>query len=213
MRTASIKYLVDRKFTTFTMGDVLGNAFGEPEDSGFWLIYGAEKHGKTLFALKLADHLSQSMRVLYVSGEEGTGKTFVEAITRAKIDTNNKRLRIAKYTPLDHIRGLLGKRNGPRVVVIDNITVYLKELQYGVLLNLLRDFPKILFVFLAHEENGHPYTSIARSCKRFANIIVRVEGLAAQVSGRCPGGMVYIDDNKGRLYWGDPQTEPQKTAP
>lgn len=212
MRTNSIQALFGRKFTTVRLGEPWSTVMGEPEDNGFWLIYGAEKHGKTLFALKLADQLSLSKRVLYVSGEEGVGKTFVEAVQRAKLESKNKRVRIAKYTPLDELRAMIIKRNGPRVIFIDNITVYAKELQYGILLNLMREFPKVLFVFIAHEENGQPFTSIARSCRRFSSIIVRVEGLAAKVSGRCPGGLLMVDDVKGRIYWGEPNNENSNSA-
>ena len=103
MRNKTIKNLYDKRFKSFAFEDHWADVMGEPETNGAWLIYGAEKNGKTWFTLHLAEYLSSFARTLYVSAEEGTGKTFVEACLRAKISPNNKQLHFAEYTPIDEL--------------------------------------------------------------------------------------------------------------
>ena len=52
---------------------------GVPELGGIWLIWGNEKNGKTWHSLKLAEHLSENHKVLYISAEQGIRKSFKEA--------------------------------------------------------------------------------------------------------------------------------------
>jgi hypothetical protein len=96
----------------------------------------------------------------------------------------------------------LRKRKAPKVVVLDNTTVYKDELQLKTLMALTEEFPDVLFIFLAHEEKGELYTTAAKNVRRLADIIFQVKGLTAFVSGRCPGGTVTVDEHKAELYWG-----------
>ena len=52
---------------------------------------------------------------------------------------------------------------------------------------------------------GEPYTATAKACRRYAKIIVRIQGLAAFVSGRVNGrgGRIVIDEEKAALRFGD----------
>lgn len=176
--------------------------FGSPEVSGAWLIYGAEKNGKTWFALMLANYFTNHAKVLYISGEEGTGKDFTEACKRAGLEATNTKIKATGYVELDELQKRLDERRSAKVIVLDNITVYNEAFKYGKFKKLIGDNPDKIFIFLAHEENGEPYTSTAKMCRRLAKIIVHVEGLVAQVSGRCPGGTINIDEEKAQLYWG-----------
>lgn len=187
----------------FDFNGIWKEVLGEPEKSGIWLIWGAEKNGKTWFALILANFLSQFSRTHYVSAEEGMKKGFKDAIVRAKISALNKALAFNEYEPLAELYERLSKRKAPRIVVIDNITVYNNELKNGGMRKLVLDFPNTLFIFLAHEERGEPYTSTAKLCKRLADIIIHVEGLTCNVSGRCPGGKILIDEDRAALVYGN----------
>lgn len=188
-------------FKTFNFSGVWQQAFGEPERNGAWLISGAEKHGKTWFSLSLAHYMSGLARVLYVSAEEGIGKNFQETCLRAGIPANTS-LKACEYVPLEKLELKLKGRRAPDVVFIDNITAYNDELKYGELLRLLREHPAKLFIFLCHKEGNKLVTSTARTCSKYAKILVDVEGLSAFVKGRCPGGTLTINEEKAQLYWG-----------
>lgn len=179
------------------------SVFGQPEKGGAWLIYGAEKNGKTTFALMLANYLSTLEPVLYISAEEGLQDSFTDACMRAGLSPDNKSLKMSDYIPIEELRERLRKRKSQRIVVLDNITIYQDELKNGNLWGLLKEFPSTVFIFLAHEKNGDPYTATAQACKRYAKIIVHLEGLVAFVSGRCPGGRIVINEEKAELCYGD----------
>lgn len=198
-----INQLRTKKFKTFGFKGVFEKVFGNPETNGIWLIYGAEKNGKTWFSLKLAEFLSQFAKTLYVSAEEGMGKDFVDATIRANIEPNNKKLLFYEYTEITVLDDILSKRQAPNVIFLDNTTIYNDELKNGVLKELKQKHSTKLFVIIAHEERGEPYTASAKLAKKLASIIVNVKGLACFVSGRCPGGTLTIDEEKAQLYHGN----------
>lgn len=190
------------KFKTFPFTGIYKQAMGLPETSGAWIIWGAEKNGKSWFALKVADYLSSFTKVLYISAEEGIGKDFVEACHRAKLQADNTNLMFKEYIPLDDLTTELNKRKSAKVIILDNCTIYADELKAAALRQLLQSFPDKLFIFVAHEEKKQPYTATAKLAKKLAKIIMHVQGLTAHISGRCPGGVITIDETKAALYWG-----------
>lgn len=200
-RILSTRNLLEKKYKTFSLQGLWKQAMGEPERSGNWIIYGAEKHGKTWFSLQLADTLSNECKVLYISAEEGMSKTFREAVKRANI-TSKSKLQYAEYTELEELDFRLRKKRSPDVVFFDNATIYNDDFRGGGLKRLMLDFPQKLFVIIAHEEKGAPYTALGKLASKLAKIIIRVEGLTAFISGRCPGGVISINETKSQLYWG-----------
>jgi hypothetical protein len=211
-RSSTVKNLYDQVFKTFTLPGIYGRALGEPETNGFWIIQGAEKNGKTWFALMLSAVLQTITRVWYISGEEGKSKSFVDAVKRARIDPQTHRnILFDGYIPLQVIRERLPKRKAPKVVVIDNTTRYKDELSFKALVALTDDFPNVLFIFLAHEEKGELVGTPAKNVRRWAKVIFQVTGLTATVSGRCPGGKIAVDEQKAQLYWGTEITEADET--
>ncbi|WP_425628830.1 hypothetical protein [Cellulophaga lytica] len=201
-RTLNLKNLYAKKFKTFQFTGIWQQVIGTPESRGIWLIYGKEKNGKTWFCLKLAEYLSSFAKVLYISAEEGAGKNFVEACKRAKLDPENRNLQFLEYTPVEEVENKIVKRNGPKIVFVDNITVYQDDLKYGKLRKLSQEHPSILWVYVAHEEKKMPYTATAKLAKKLAAVIVQVKGLACFVSGRVPGGVITINEEKAMLYHG-----------
>ena len=206
-RALSISNAYKKKFVTFDFDGPWLSTMGNPEKSGNWIVYGKEKNGKTWFSLKLADYLSQFDRVAYISGEEGTGMNFIEAMQRADISPDNKNLKIYEYLPLDELKDLLKKRRAPQVVILDNTTIYAEELAYGGFKKLWQQFPDTLFIYVAHEDRGEPYGATSKMIKKMSSIIVRVEGLSCFVYGRCPGGELTINYEQSELYHGTNNTD------
>lgn len=201
-RALTTKNVIDKKHKTFKFDGEWLEIFGEPEKAGAWLIYGKDKNGKTWGTLLLAQYLSSMEKVLYISAEQGISKSFKEALIRAKMTANNKKLHFLPYISIDELYTILRKRHSAGVIVLDNITFYNDELKNGAFRQLLKDFPNKLFIFLAHEERGEPYTATATLCKKVAEIIIHIKGLLMLVGGRCPGGEIAIDEEKSALYHG-----------
>lgn len=173
---------------------------GEPESDGVWSIQGREKHGKTALALQLAADMSEFVKVLYVSAEEGTRGTFVDSCARVGIGLHNKNIQFLPYTPLEEVTKQLHKRNHAKIVFLDNATVYDDELKRGGFLRFREANNHVVIVLINHEERKEPATAAGKLARKLADVIFRVEGLRAQISGRVPGGFVHIHDEKAEEY-------------
>ena len=202
-RTLTVKNIYDKKHETFKLSGVWKDVFGKPEKNGTWLIWGSEKNGKTWFALLLANYLSKKNKTLYISAEEGFEKAFIESCKRANIDAENKNLRFLEYISIKELDDRLSKRRSQDIIIIDNLTIYTDELKNGVFRSLIKKYNKKLFIFIAHEDRGEPYTATAKLVKRLAKVIIYVKGLACMVSGRVPGGTLMINEEKAKLFHGN----------
>lgn len=201
-RALTVQNLYDKKFKTFEFTGLWEQVFGCPSTTGIWLLYGKDKNGKTWGTLLITDYLSQFEKVLYVSAEEGTDMEFQAALKRANIDSSNRNINFIEYEPLEDLKQRLSKHKSPKIVVIDNLTMYNDELKGKDIKELKQEFPNKLFILLAHEERNQPYTAAAQMAKKLAKVIMRVKGLAITVGGRVPGGNILIDIEKAMLYHG-----------
>lgn len=204
-RSLTIKTLYQKKFKQFQFDGLFKEAMGNPESNGIWIIWGKEKNGKTTWALQLADYLSKQTKVLYISAEEGTGMDFITACKRARLEVSNTNLKFEEYLTIDELHTKLQSRKSAKAVFIDNCTIYADELRAAALRDLIKKYPDKLFVLIAHEEKREPYTALAKLAKKLAKIILHIQGLAAHISGRCPGGIINIDEHKAVMYWGTKQ--------
>ncbi|GIZ10014.1 hypothetical protein [Flavobacterium sp. UMI-01] len=208
-RGITAKTLLNKKFKTFKFDGIWAKVLGEQERGGIWVIYGNEKNGKTTLALLLSEYLTNFENVNYISAEEGTGFTFQQNLSRAKIDFKNTKIKFYDYIEIEDLTNMLDKRQSARITVIDNATAYVDDLKTAVLRKLKRLYPDTLFIIMAHMEKNEPTTAMAKLAKKLCNVYFRVEGLTAFVGGRCPGGSITINEQTAMLYHG---TEIKNTA-
>lgn len=201
-RSLSVRNVYDKTYKTLELDGVWADVLGEPEANGAWLIYGKEKNGKTWMALMLAWYLSRKYKVLYVSAEEGVGKAFRASLVRVGFEADNRNMHLLEYEKIEDLKERLKKRKSPGIVIIDNLTIYNDELRGKAFHTFIKDHENKLFIFVAHEDRGEPYTASAKLCRKLAKVIMHVKGLACSVSGRVPGGMLVIDEQKAKLYHG-----------
>ncbi len=199
-RALTIKNVLDKKFEGIPFTGLFADIFGDPEPNGAWLIWGDEKQGKTWLTIKLADELSCYYRVLYVSAEEGISKAFNATCNRVGLEPGNRNLSFAEYMSVDELDKRLQKKRAPAVVILDNMTIYSEEFKNGVLRQFLLTHSKKLFLFVAHEDRKEPYTATAKLVRRLAKVIIYVKGLQCTVSGRVPGGVLQINEDRAMLY-------------
>ncbi len=197
----TLKNVLDKKFKTLELDGLYKELLGSPEPNGLWLIYGAEKMFKTTFCLILAKYLSSKLKTGYIMAEQGIDKDFQDVIKRLSIKPSAS-LKISGYISIEELNYLIKKKNQPDILILDNFTVYNDELRAGVLRKLILDNPKKLFIGVAHEEKGLPYTASAKLAKKLAKRIIHVEGAMATVEGRTAGGSFIIDEEKAQLYHG-----------
>lgn len=202
-RALTVKNLYEKKYKTYPFEGIFKDIFGLPSVHGIWIIYGKDKNGKTWGTLIIVDYLSRFTKILYVSAEEGTDMEFQAAAKRANIDPNNRNIHFTEYMSIEAIKTRLKARNAPKVVVIDNLSMYKGELTSEGVKQLKLEHPNTHFIMVAHEERGQPYTAAAVMAKKLAKVIVRAQGLALMIGGRVPGGTVTINEEKAMLYHGN----------
>lgn len=200
-RSKTSRNVFAKKHTTFPVCGVYRQVFGNMSDKGIMQIYGREKNGKTTGALLLADYFSSFTKVLYVSGEEGLELEFVDSMRRAGIKENTP-IDWEEYISLDEIVEKAHKRNGPHMVFIDNTTVYDHELKKGGFNRFREAMRDKYVVFVSHEKRNEPFPACAEAIKRLAKIYIQVKGLTLFVGGRCPGGVLTIDEKSAQLFHG-----------
>jgi predicted ATP-dependent serine protease len=203
-RSLTTKNLFNKKqgkkiqLTNPKLAELIGNA----DAKGCWIIYGPEKNGKTWFTLRLARDIARNQKVAYISAEEGTDDSFILACKRAGVTASDKIL-IDEYMPLEDLIQKYRKPKSAEVIFIDNMTIYADDFKNLPLLDFLKQLPKKLIVFVAHEERKEPYPAIAKSAKRLSKVYISVKGLRAFVVSRfSSGGELDIDPDKAELYWG-----------
>lgn len=185
---------------------ILSEAIGPAEARGVWLVYGAEKNGKTWFVLTLARDLAatEKKKIAYISAEEGLEDSFQAAMDRAGI-TVETRILWDEYIGVSEIIEKFSRPRTPDIIFIDNLLVYKDELSGLNIRRQLTDLlPNKLFIFVAHEERKQPYPAAAQMAKKLAKVYVRVVGLKAFVVSRYAKaqGEIVINDELSEMYWG-----------
>lgn len=203
MRTISVKQAYAKRFKTFEMDGVWKQVFyKDPETTGAMIIYGDEKQGKTTFALMFANYLSKFGNVLYISAEEGVSEHFISVMQRMGVDDTNKKLKLHEYEDFELLEQRFAKRQCPKIIFIDNITVYKDEISKAKLQLLLRNNRDKLIIFLSHEERKLPDTAEGRMWSKLSRAIIRIVGQKAFFKGRGVGGELMIDEEKAQLFHG-----------
>ena len=158
MRTLSVKNVYSKIARKMPFTGIWEQVFDQPEYGGAWIIYGPEKNGKTSFALMLANYLSTIEKHFISVPKRECRILSRKPCSVPGISPENQTLKFTDYLPIEELKERLGKRKSERIIFIDNITVYKDELKDRVLWNLIKEYPHITFIFLAHEEKGEPYT-------------------------------------------------------
>lgn len=199
MKILSAQNLYTMKHNLFEFTGKWKELLGAPPVNGVWIIQGKEKHGKTAFTLSLVKYLSNFEKVWYISAEEGTDALFIEAVRRAEIPSTPK-IGFTGYVEIEELNAKLKKRNAAKIVVIDNMTMYMDAFKQNGIINFMSKHKNILLIFISHEERGEPATGAGRYVKKLAKVIVKVEGLQAHIGGRCPGGTMLIHEEGAQRY-------------
>jgi thymidine kinase len=201
MKFTSLRKTLNKKFKTIQLNDIWGELLEEFEPFGMWLIYGGEKMGKTTLSLSLAKSFTEFKRTLYIQAEQGLDKDFQKVLGRI-FDSKSKNILLSDYINIENLKEALGRRNQADVIFIDNLTIYSDELRVPDLKNLIETYPNKLFIFIAHEEDGKPYTAIAKKIKKLSKRVIKIEGHAAFIEGRVKNKKIAIDIKDAMIYHG-----------
>lgn len=202
-RAISVENLLKMKFKVMDFTGVWLSAFGKPERTGSWLIWGHSGNGKTSFALQLAKYLTRFGKVAYDSLEEGARLS----MQRALLDINMKEVKdkiiLLDREPVNELVERLKRRKSPDIVIIDSLQYTGMSLpEYKKLKSMFADK---LFIFISHAEGMSPSGRTAKSILYDADVKIRIEGYRAILVSRAGNTKNYftIWNDGATQYWGE----------
>lgn len=209
MKILSIRNIEDAKFRYIHFDGEWYQAFGTPERSGCWIIYGKSGQGKTHFSLLLARKLDElGMRVLFISLEMGAlHHDFQAELALAGIHSATSRIQVSE--DCENIKDLeseINKQRSADVVFIDSVQYFEKQCKVKAedVIDIRMRYPKKMFVFVSHVDGKEVEGKMAYDVKRDAFRRICIEGFKASHISRGPGGPrgYFIIWDKGyQRYW------------
>lgn len=180
------------------------DAFGHPDKTGTWIIWGSSGNGKSSFVMQLAKYLCRFGKVAYNSLEESTGLSLKNSLIRHKMDEVNGRFIVLDRESMEELSERLSKRRSPDIVIIDSFQY--SGLNYNSYKALKERFPNKLLIFISHAEGTHPEGRAAKKVAYDADVKILVQGFRAFCKGRfiTKAGHHYTIWAEGASkYWND----------
>lgn len=191
-RALSIQNIIDYNPKTLGFTGRWLAAMGDPEPYGSWIIYGGSGNGKTRFAVQLVKYLMsfEGLRIAYNGLEEGLSATYRRAVIETGLQMENQsRFLFWPRLNLDDMKDALSRKRSPNVIVIDSVQ-YL-GITYEEYKELIRRYPKKLFIWISHEKGSEPDGVAAVKIKYNSDIKVRVHNYYATIVSRYKGNEVF----------------------
>lgn len=177
-------------------------AFGEPERTGVWFVWGQSGNGKTAFMMELCKELCKFGRVAYDSLEEGASLNMQRTLVRHGMKEVNSKFIFLDKEPMEQLAERMNKPKSPDFYVIDsfqytgwNATQYYE---------FARAHSNKLIIFTSHADGRNPDGRTARKAAYDADQKVYIEGFRAISKGRNFGakGFYTIWEEGAEDYWG-----------
>ena len=199
-RALTITDIRSYKATTYRLEGELGDALGDVELTGSWIVWGGSANGKTRFALQLAKALAKHVRVAYDSLEEGLSLSMRHAIEAVCFSDVKRNFVLLDGESIDDLKERLRKQRSPKVVIIDSLQY--TGLTYNEYKRLRDEFRSKLFIFISHADGHNPKGAVADSVKYDAFVKIFVEGYRAYPQSRFGGGEEYVIWEEGAKQYG-----------
>lgn len=202
-RALTVKEVLSKKRQTFPFDGKWAEAFGRPERTGVWFIWGRSGNGKTSFVLQLIRELCKYDRIAFDSLEEGDSLSMRDKLVRHGLLEVGNRLHLLDAEPMDALSERLSRRKSYNIVVIDSFQY--TQMNYRQYIHLKEMHKDKLLIFLSHASGTSPRGSAAVGVMYDATLKIWVEGYKAFSKGRFIGetGEFTIWDEGAARYWGE----------
>ena len=203
-RALTVKEILNKKRQTFPFVGKWAEAFGQPERTGVWFIWGRSGNGKTSFVLQLIKELCKYDRVAFDSLEEGDSMSMRDKLIRHGLLEVGNRLHLLDAEPMDLLSERLSRRKSYNIVVIDSFQY--TQMTYKDYIRMKECHKDKLLIFLSHAAGNNPRGSSAVGVMYDATLKIWVEGYKAFSKGRFigPTGEFTIWEEGAEKYWGKP---------
>lgn len=203
-RAYSPKQVQSMNIPSFPFEGEWEKAFGHPDRTGTWIIWGNSGNGKSSFVMQLAKYLCRFAKVAYDSLEESTGLSLKNSLVRHKMEEVNRRFVILDREPMDELSERLSKRRSPEIVIIDSFQY--SGLTYATYKAMKEKHANKLLIFISHAEGMNPEGRAAKKVAYDADVKIFVQGFRAMCKGRfimAPGNYYTIWEEGAAKYWAE----------
>lgn len=203
-RAKTVNDFYMKVYKTIAWSEKWKAAFGEPETTGMWIVWGNSANGKTSFVMQMIRELCINDKVVYNSLEEGFGLTMKQTIKQTLTGLEKRYHRNLGFVSesMSDLNERLNRRRSARVVVIDSFQY--TELSYKAMTEFVEAHPTKLFVVISQADGKQPLGRAARSLRYYARQKIFVEGYRAHSLGRINSGGIYtIWEERAHAYWSE----------
>lgn len=211
-RALTVKEVLNKKRQTFPFDGKWADAFGQPERTGVWFIWGRSGNGKTSFVMQLIAELCKYDRVAFDSMEEGDSLSMRQKLVRHGLSKVGSRFHLLNAEPMTELKERLARRKSYNIIVIDSFQY--TQMSYRDYIQFKEQNKEKLIVFISHAKGSLPRGSAAEGVMYDATLKIWVEGFKAFSKGRFIGqtGEFTIWDEGAERYWGESSTTNQQTV-
>ena len=201
-RALTVNEVLRKHCKTFPFTGKWRDAFGEPERTGVWFIWGNSGNGKSSFTMQLCKELSKYDRVAYDSLEEGASMTMRQSLMRHGMSEVGSRFALLDNEPMRELSERLSRRKSYNIVVVDSFQY--TQMTYKDYIRLKERHKDKLLIFISHAGGQRPRGSAAVSVMYDATLKIWVEGFKAFSKGRFigPTAEYTIWEEGAAKYWG-----------
>lgn len=203
-RAYSPKQVQSMNIPSFPFEGEWEKAFGHPDRTGTWIIWGNSGNGKSSFVMQLAKYLCRFAKVAYDSLEESTGLSLKNSLVRHKMEEVNRRFVILDRESMEELSERLSKRRSPEIVIIDSFQY--SGLTYATYKAMKEKHANKLLIFISHAEGMNPEGRAAKKVAYDADVKIFVQGFRAMCKGRfitAPGNYYTIWEKGAAKYWAE----------
>ena len=202
-RALTVKEVLNKKRQTFPFEGKWADAFGQPERTGVWFIWGRSGNGKTSFVMQLIAELCKYDRVAFDSLEEGDSLSMRDKLVRHGLSKVGSRFHLLNAEPIEYLKERLGRRKSYNIVIIDSFQY--TQMSYRDYIQFKEQNKDKLIIFISHAKGSAPRGSAAEGVMYDATLKIWVEGFKAFSKGRFigPTGEFTIWDEGAARYWGE----------
>ena len=202
-RALTVKEVLNKKRQTFPFDGKWADAFGQPERTGVWFIWGRSGNGKTSFVMQLIAELCKYDRVAFDSMEEGDSLSMRQKLVRHGLSKVGSRFHLLNAEPMTELKERLARRKSYNIIVIDSFQY--TQMSYRDYIQFKEQNKDKLIVFISHAKGSLPRGSAAEGVMFDATLKIWVEGFKAFSKGRFIGqtGEFTIWDEGAERYWGE----------
>ena len=191
----SVKNIAQKKYCLVDgLSPKIKEALGEIQDTFTCIIYGESGHGKTNMTVQLLKELNSLGSMLYVSYEEGHGKSIQDLINRHNLAEEVPNLQFSDGETIDELVSYLKRKQSPKVCVLDSWQY--SEFTFEDYKRLKNEFvfgktamKRKIFIFISHVNGSKPDGKSAIEVKRDCNVKIHVSHFVGFITSRFSGSI------------------------